>query len=138
MVTIVRIVISLFFILNGIFQVSEYEQSIIWITSLGLPYHDFFLIAGITFELAGGFMLLFGYKLKTTTSVLIVFLTVATITLKTPQLFSVEFKIVLLEIFENLSVIGALFILLYTGFGNTFKLPLTSEIEDIPIYNVKL
>ena len=57
-----RILISALFFLNGIFKINNYEGTITWMESFGLP--GFLIIPAILLEIAGPILIVIGYKTK--------------------------------------------------------------------------
>ena len=57
-----RILISALFLLNGIFKISNYEGTIGWMESFGVP--GMFLVPAIILEIAGPILIIIGYKTK--------------------------------------------------------------------------
>ena len=57
-----RIFISALFLLNGIFKISNYEGTIGWMESFGVP--GMFLIPAIILEIAGPVLIIIGYKTR--------------------------------------------------------------------------
>tara|TARA_B100000035_G_C20525000_1_gene347035 strand:- start:90 stop:467 length:378 start_codon:yes stop_codon:yes gene_type:complete len=57
-----RILISALFLLNGIFKISNYEGTIGWMESFGIP--GMFIVPAIILEIAGPVLIVIGYKTK--------------------------------------------------------------------------
>ena len=57
-----RILISALFLLNGIFKISNYDGTIGWMESFGMP--GVLLIPAIILEIAGPVLIIIGYKTK--------------------------------------------------------------------------
>ena len=57
-----RISISALFLLNGIFKISNYEGTIGWMESFGIP--GMFIVPAIILEIAGPVLIVIGYKTK--------------------------------------------------------------------------
>ena len=55
-----RILISALFLLNGIFKISNYEGTIGWMESFGIP--GMFIVPAIILEIAGPVLIVIGYK----------------------------------------------------------------------------
>ena len=66
-----RILISALFLLNGIFKISNYEGTIGWMESFGLP--GMLLIPAIILEIAGPVLIIIGYKTKLAAGLLSLF-----------------------------------------------------------------
>tara|TARA_B100001173_G_scaffold3578_1_gene3226 strand:- start:205 stop:582 length:378 start_codon:yes stop_codon:yes gene_type:complete len=57
-----RILISVLFLLNGIFKISNYDGTIDWMESFGMP--GILIIPAIILEIAGPVLIIIGYKTK--------------------------------------------------------------------------
>ncbi len=66
-----RILISALFLLNGIFKISNYEGTIGWMESFGVP--GMFLVPAIILEIAGPVLIIIGYKTKLAAGLLSLF-----------------------------------------------------------------
>ena len=66
-----RILISALFFLNGIFKINNYEGTISWMESFGMP--GMFLIPAIILEVAGPILIIIGYKTKLASGLLSLF-----------------------------------------------------------------
>ena len=66
-----RILISVLFLLNGVFKISNYEGSVDWMESFGLP--GIFIIPAIILEIVSRVMIILGYKAKVAAGLLSVF-----------------------------------------------------------------
>ena len=66
-----RILISVLFFLNGIFKINNYEGTIGWMESFGMP--GMFLIPAIILEVAGPILIIIGYKTKLASGLLSLF-----------------------------------------------------------------
>ena len=66
-----RILISVLFFLNGIFKMSNYEGSVGWMESFGLP--GILIIPAIILELICPILIIVGYKTKIAASLLCLF-----------------------------------------------------------------
>ena len=66
-----RILISGLFFLNGIFKINNYEGTISWMESFGMP--GMFLIPAIILEVAGPILIIIGYKTKLASGLLSLF-----------------------------------------------------------------
>jgi putative oxidoreductase len=66
-----RILISVLFFLNGVFKISNYEGTIGWMESFGMP--GMFLIPAIILEVAGPILIIIGYKTKLASGLLSLF-----------------------------------------------------------------
>ena len=66
-----RIFISLVFLLSGINKINNYEGSIEWMESLGMP--GIFLIPAIILEIGAPILIMVGYKVKISSALLSIF-----------------------------------------------------------------
>jgi len=66
-----RIFISLVFLLSGINKIDNYEGTIGWMESLGMP--GIFLIPTIILEIIGPILIIIGYKVKISAALLSLF-----------------------------------------------------------------
>jgi len=66
-----RILISALFLLNGIFKISNYDGTIGWMESFGMP--GILLIPAIILEIAGPVLIIIGYKTKLAAGLLSLF-----------------------------------------------------------------
>ena len=57
-----RILISALFLINGMFKISNYEGTIGWMESFGMP--GMFIVPAIIVEIAGPVLIIIGYKTK--------------------------------------------------------------------------
>ena len=66
-----RIFISLIFLLSGINKIGNYEGTVGWMESLGMP--GIFLIPAIILEIVAPILIIVGYKVKISAALLSVF-----------------------------------------------------------------
>ena len=66
-----RILISALFLLNGIFKINNFEDTIGWMESFGIP--GMFLVPAIILEIAGPVLIIIGYKTKLAAGLLSLF-----------------------------------------------------------------
>ena len=66
-----RILISALFLLNGIFKINNYDGTIGWMESFGMP--GVLLIPAIILEIVGPVLIIIGYKTKVTAGLLSLF-----------------------------------------------------------------
>ena len=66
-----RIFISLVFLLSGINKIGNYEETIGWMESLGMP--GIFLIPAIILEIGAPILIMIGYKVKISAALLSLF-----------------------------------------------------------------
>jgi putative oxidoreductase len=68
---IARIFISLIFLLNGISKIGNYEGTVGWMESFGMP--GIFLIPAIILEIGAPILIIVGYKVKISSALLSMF-----------------------------------------------------------------
>ena len=68
---IARIFISLIFLLSGINKIGNYEGTIEWMESIGIP--GIFLIPAIILEIIAPILIIVGYKVKISATLLSIF-----------------------------------------------------------------
>ena len=66
-----RILISTLFFLNGIFKINNYDSTIGWMESFGMP--GIMLIPAIILEIAGPILIIIGYKTRLAAGLLSLF-----------------------------------------------------------------
>ena len=66
-----RVLISALFFLNGIFKINNYEGTIGWMESFGLP--GILIIPAIALEIIGPILIIIGYKTKIAAAALSLF-----------------------------------------------------------------
>ena len=59
---IARILISILFLLNGIFKINNYEGTVGWMESLGLP--GILIFPAIILEIVGPILIIIGYQTR--------------------------------------------------------------------------
>ena len=66
-----RVFISLVFLLSGINKIGNYEGTVGWMESFGMP--AFFLIPAIILEIGAPILIIIGYKVKIAAALLSIF-----------------------------------------------------------------
>ena len=66
-----RILISALFLLNGFFKINNYDGTVDWMESFGLP--GILIIPAIILEIAGPILIIIGYKIRISAALLSVF-----------------------------------------------------------------
>ena len=66
-----RILISTLFLLNGVFKISNYDGTVGWMESFGMP--EILIIPAIILEVIGPILIIIGYKAKIAASFLSLF-----------------------------------------------------------------
>ena len=104
-----RILISALFFLNGIFKISNYEGTIGWMESFGMP--GMFLVPAIILEIAGPILIIIGYKTKLAAGLLSLFC------IATAVIFHNDFadQIQFTSFLKNIALAGGFLILFVNG-----------------------
>ena len=68
---VARILISALFLLNGVFKISNYDGTIGWMESFGIP--GILIVPAIILELVGPILIILGYKAKIAAGLLSLF-----------------------------------------------------------------
>ncbi len=68
---VARILISGLFLLNGVFKISNYDGTVGWMESFGIP--GILLIPAIILEIVGPILIILGYKVKIAAGLLSLF-----------------------------------------------------------------
>jgi putative oxidoreductase len=68
---VARILISALFLLNGVFKISNYDGTVGWMESFGIP--GIFLLPAIILEIVGPILIILGYKAKIAAGLLSLF-----------------------------------------------------------------
>ena len=68
---VARVFISLIFLLSGINKIGNYEGTVGWMESIGMP--SIFLIPAIILEIVAPMLIMIGYKVKISAALLSVF-----------------------------------------------------------------
>ena len=104
-----RILISALFLLNGIFKISNYDGTIGWMESFGMP--GILLIPAIILEIAGPVLIIIGYKTKLAAGLLSLFCIV------TAVIFHNDFanQMQLTSFLKNIALAGGFSILFVNG-----------------------
>lgn len=66
-----RILISIMFLLSGVNKIGNYEGTVAWMESMGVP--GIFLIPAIILEIVGPILIIIGYKIKISAALLSMF-----------------------------------------------------------------
>ncbi len=104
-----RIFISALFLLNGIFKISNYEGTIGWMESFGMP--GIFLVPAIILEIVGPVLIIIGYKTKLAAGLLSLFC------IATAFIFHNDFadQMQLTSFLKNIALAGGFLILFVNG-----------------------
>ena len=104
-----RVFISTIFVISTITKILDPAGTIKYMKSYGMPYAGLFLIAAIFLEGAGGLSLLFGFRIRWGSLMLLIFLIPTTIIFHTD--FSQRLQVIMF--LKNLAIIGGLLTFLY-------------------------
>ena len=104
-----RILISVLFFLNGIFKMSNYEGSVGWMESFGLP--GILIVPAIILELICPILIIIGYKTKIAASLLCLFC------ISTALIFHNNFEdqMQLTSFLKNIALAGGFIFLIVNG-----------------------
>ena len=104
-----RIFISLVFLLSGINKISNYEGTVGWMESLGMP--GIFLIPTIILEIGAPILIMIGYKVKISAALLSVFC------VATAVIFHNDFsnQMQFISFMKNIALAGGFLFLLVNG-----------------------
>ena len=108
-----RICLCIIFINSGIGKVFGFAGTAEMMAGQGLPIPQVLLIFTIAFQLLGGLSLLFGYKVKIGSLLLILFLIPATLVFHNPIGNPAELN----SFLKNIGLIGGLLMTIYAGAG---------------------
>ena len=104
-----RILISALFLLNGIFKINNYDGTIGWMESFGMP--GILLIPAIILEIVGPVLVIIGYKTKLAAGLLSLFC------IATAVIFHNDFadQIQFTSFLKNIALAGGFLILFVNG-----------------------
>ena len=104
-----RILISALFLLNGFFKINNYDGTVDWMESFGLP--GILIIPAIILEIAGPILIIIGYKIKISAALLSVFCITTAVIFHTD--FSNQMQFV--SFFKNIGLAGGFLFLVING-----------------------
>ena len=104
-----RILISALFLLNGIFKISNYDGTIGWMESFGMP--GILLIPAIILEIAGPVLIIIGYKTKLAAGLLSLFCIVTAVIFHNDFANQMQFT----SFLKNIALAGGFLILFVNG-----------------------
>jgi len=108
-----RVCLCLIFLKAGISHLLGFNSTVLMMTSKGLPIAKSLLLFTVVFQLLGGLSLLLGYKVKSGSILLILFLIPATLVFHNPIADPNEIN----DFLKNLGLIGGLLMVIYSGAG---------------------
>ena len=106
---VARILISALFLLNGVFKISNYDGTVDWMESFGIP--GILLIPAIILEIVGPILIILGYKAKIAAGLLSLFC------VATAVIFHNDFsdQMQLGSFLKNIALAGGFLIILVNG-----------------------
>ena len=106
---IARILISILFLLNGIFKINNYEGTVGWMESFGLP--GILIIPAIILEIVGPILIIIGYQTRIAAASLSLFCIVTAI------IFHNDFsdQMQLTAFLKNIALAGGFLFLVVNG-----------------------
>ena len=104
-----RILISALFLLNGIFKISNYEGTIGWMESFGMP--GIFLVPAIILEIVGPVLIIIGYKTKLAAGLLSLFCIATAVIFHNDFTNQMQFT----SFLKNIALAGGFLILFVNG-----------------------
>ena len=104
-----RILISALFFTNGVFKIMNYDGTVNWMESYGVP--GILIIPAIILEILGPVLIILGYKIKITAAILSVFCLVTAI------IFHTDFnnQMQLTSFLKNIALAGGFLFLVING-----------------------
>ena len=104
-----RIFISILFLLNGYFKIINYDGTIEWMESFGIP--GILLLPAIILEITAPILIMLGYKTKIAAALLAAFC------LTTALIFHVDFssQIQVTSFLKNIALAGGFLIIVVNG-----------------------
>ena len=106
---IARIFISLLFLINGYFKTQNYDGTLDWMESFGIP--GFFLLPAIILEIAAPILIIIGYKTKIAATLLSLFC------LTTALIFHTDFsnQMQITSFLKNIALAGGFLFIVVNG-----------------------
>ena len=104
-----RILISALFFLNGIFKINNYDGTIDWMESFGMP--GILLIPAIILEIVGPVLIIIGYKTKLAAGLLSLFCIVTAVIFHNDFANQMQFT----SFLKNIALAGGFLIIFVNG-----------------------
>ena len=104
-----RILISALFLLNGIFKINNYDGTIDWMESFGMP--GILLIPAIILEILGPVLIIIGYKTKLAAGLLSLFCIVTAVIFHNDFANQMQFT----SFLKNIALAGGFLIIFVNG-----------------------
>jgi putative oxidoreductase len=113
-----RILIATIFLQSGIDKLFHFDKTVKLMTSKAIPLPEILLVPAIVILLAGGVMLLVGWKARQAALALIIFMIPATLYFHSFWAYpEAQFVNQFHHFFKNLAIIGTLFVFMGMGSG---------------------
>lgn len=118
LVFIGRILFSIIFIMAGLQKLTNFQETVNGIVSLGLPYPEILVILAIIFELLGGLMILLGWHAKIGGLLILIFTLIVSFAIHhfwtyPEHLMPMQFQ----QFFKNMAIIGCCLYIISFGAG---------------------
>ena len=110
-----RILISTLFFLNGIFKISNYDETVGWMESFGMP--GILIIPAIILEIVGPVLIIIGYKTKLAAGLLSIFCITTAIIFHNDFADQMQF----ISFLKNIALAGG-FLLIFVNGAKDFSL----------------
>ena len=110
-----RILISTLFFLNGIFKISNYDETVGWMESFGVP--GILIIPAIILEIVGPVLIIIGYKTKLAAGLLSIFCLTTAIIFHNDFADQMQFT----SFLKNIALAGG-FLLIFVNGAKDFSL----------------
>ena len=104
-----RTLISVLFLLNGVFKINNYDGTIGWMESFGMP--GILLIPAIVLEIAGPILIIIGYKTKLAAGLLSIFCVTTAIIFHNDFADQMQFT----SFLKNIALAGGFLIIFING-----------------------
>ncbi len=118
LMTLGRLLLSMIFLVSAAGKVMDWGGTAAYMESKGMPLAPVFLAGAILFEVAGGLMVLLGFKARIGVVVLLVFLVPTTVIFHNFWSFEgQEQQTQMISFLKNLSIMGGLLMILGGGAG---------------------
>jgi putative oxidoreductase len=112
-----RVLIAAIFLQSGIDKLFNFDKTVKLMTSKAIPIPEILLVPSILVLLAGGVMLLIGWKARWAALALIIFMIPATLYFHSFWSPEAQFVNQFHHFFKNLAIIGTLFVFMGMGSG---------------------
>jgi len=110
-----RILISILFFLNGIFKINNYDGTVGWMESFGMP--GILIIPAIILEIVGPVLIIIGYKTKLAAGLLSIFCITTAIIFHNDFADQMQFT----SFLKNIALAGG-FLLIFVNGAKDFSL----------------